>query len=153
VVSGRGPCVIDENHSRLDNYIGLQIDEIEFYIQCAGPNSVTITKSTFEITRTKAIQKRNAQTDIEWFPSSSQVRLRNNYYNFKTESKQDCFDDCVSNNKCIAATFYHDRNVCFYYDSTFSWDYDDKNEGLESIIYSGFTLRDPNKKLGKSFFN
>ena len=63
VVSGRGPCKIEENFTDLSNYLGLQIDDVKFYIQCAGPNSVTITKST-SLTKNAHSHKKNVKRDF-----------------------------------------------------------------------------------------
>ena len=64
-MSGRGPCKIEENNTKLKNYIGLKIEDVTFYVQCAGPNSVTIMKSTLETARTKQINKRDEKNEFK----------------------------------------------------------------------------------------
>jgi hypothetical protein len=147
VVSGRGPCIIEENEFELKNFVGLQIEDMTFYVQCAGPNAITITKSTFKTSRTKnQIKKRSNQRDFETF---NQIRLKNNYYNFKT-TKLNCINNCISDSKCIAATYYNGPNVCFYYDESFEWEMADRNDRFESIINTDYIQSKlPDKKLGK----
>jgi hypothetical protein len=94
--------------------------------------------------------------NFEWFPSSTRIQLGKFYIKFQTGEKQDCFDDCVSNDECVAASYFQRTNMCFYFNSTFYWElFDEDIDGLESIIYSAFTNRNIvyMDKLGKIFKN
>ena len=146
VVSGRGPCVIDENFTELKNYVELEIEDVTFYVHCAGPTSVTITKSSFQSTLNNQDvqerhlkQKKSLETPKEReFVFFDNVRLETNYFSQLTDEKF-CFSSCKNTYRCIAATFSVEIGRCFYYDSSYNktenveW-----SKGLKSIVYKKY---------------
>ena len=66
VISGRGPCVIDQTDSILKTYIQLKFDSTAFYVQCAGPTLITISLPSSQSKKQQSEFYSSSDDNILW---------------------------------------------------------------------------------------